>query len=62
MKVKKLSKTQIKKELQRSINEFERLSCMFWACKGSYKNKLEIMVTCRKCWAVANLRKLRNSI
>ena len=49
-----------KKRIREWIEGIESLDCVFWACEGSAKNKVENMKTCRKCWIAYEMRQLLN--
>lgn len=55
------SRTQLKKELQAVINELMTTPCSFWACPGPNK-PAENMATCKICWAVKDLRKIKKEL
>ena len=38
------------------IRELESVECSFWACEGSHKDKIQDMVTCRKCRVIYEMR------
>ena len=60
------TRTANKAELQRIINELDRIPhCNENAqrfCDGSWRDKLEMMTTCTRCWLVADLRELKRNL
>src|SRR5688572_310645 len=52
-----LTVTQIVKELDEALTELADTPCLFWACEGPRRPRN--MVTCRKCWTMRSLARLR---
>lgn len=55
------TKTQTRKELQKVINELVSLPCVFWACPGP-NAPTQGMATCKLCYAVKDLRRIRKEL
>lgn len=58
---KRKSRTALKRELQDVINELRNLPCVFWACPGPDR-PIEDGCTCRLCYQVKELRRIRDEI
>lgn len=56
----KITDEEIIHELKETITELIGFNCCFWACRGP--QKMESMVTCRKCYEVRRLTMILRSL
>lgn len=55
-----MTATEIVSELDEALEELAETPCGFWACEGPRRPRA--MVTCRKCWTMRSLARLRATI
>ena len=57
---KDMSASEIIKQLAEALEELADTPCCFWACEGPRRPRN--MVTCRKCWVMHDLARLKATL